>query len=112
VDKKSIFKLLDKIAQILSNLPPAVNSLFDEDFYSKDEFDDDILKITKINGKYIVKSKKFERLINSVNLEDYDSLKYFQSMISKLGLNDALKKHGIQDGDTVQIGNAELNFFN
>ncbi|MDR1627755.1 MAG: GTPase ObgE [Oscillospiraceae bacterium] len=112
VDKKSISKLLDKIAQTLSGLPSCVNFLSDEDFYSKYEPDNDILKITKIDGKYVVKSNKFERLINSVNLEDYDSLKYFQSMISKWGLNDALKEQGIQDGDTVQIGSAELDFFN
>ena len=110
-DKKSISKLLDKIAQTLSNLPSKVNIFSENDFYIKDEYSDDSLKITKSNGKYIVKSKKFERLINSVNLEDYDSLKYFQSMISKWGLNDALKEQGIQDGDTVQIGNAELDFF-
>lgn len=110
-DKKSISELLDKMAETLSTLPLTTIFLSDEDFYNKDEYCDDSLKITKLDGKYIVKSKKFERLVNSVNLEDYDSLKYFQSMISKWGLNYALKEQGIQDGDTVQIGNAELDFF-
>ena len=52
-----------------------------------------------------------DKLIESVNFEDYDSMHYFQDYILKSGLIDALKKAGAMPGDTIRIKDIEFDFF-
>jgi GTP-binding protein len=46
----------------------------------------------------------------SVNLDNYDSLQYFQRALRRRGIIDALKEKGIQNGDTVRINDMEFEF--
>ena len=60
---------------------------------------------------FVVNAKWLDKLINSVNFEDYDSMCYFQNYLNKAGLSEALKEAGAQEGDTVKVGETEFNFF-
>ena len=59
---------------------------------------------------YIQYMGPVDRLLGRVNLEDYESLQYFQRAIRKMGIIDALKDAGIEDGDTVQMNDLEFDF--
>ena len=66
--------------------------------------------ITKENGVYRIEGKWLLKLLDSINFDDYDSLQYFQKVLSSSGINDALIKKGIKDGDTVNIYDFEFDF--
>jgi len=44
------------------------------------------------------------------NMDDYESLQYFQTQIAEYGVMDKLKELGMQDGDTVRIGEFEFDY--
>lgn len=105
-----IQEMLNLIIQKLSLLPPAY--LFEpEESCDELSFGEDKLKIQKIDNLYEVNARWLDKLIESVNFEDYDSMHYFQNYILKAGLIDKLKKLGAQPGDTVKIGDIEFEFF-
>jgi len=43
-------------------------------------------------------------------MEDYESLQYFQRVLVASGIVAELEKQGVQDGDTVSIGNFAFEF--
>jgi GTP-binding protein len=106
--KAKIENLLDKIAESLSKLPPVKRFSVESTLENRDILSDDIISIDKNGDEYVVKSKRAEKIIDSVNFDDYDSERYFQGVMAKLGLNDILKKAGAKNGDTVKIGEWEF----
>ena len=73
----------------------------------KDEAD---FTITKEKGVYIVKGEKVDSIMRKVNIGDYESLFYLHRKLDEIGLNQALKKQGIKDGDIVKIGDYEMEW--
>ncbi|MFZ5352936.1 MAG: GTPase ObgE [Bacillota bacterium] len=67
--------------------------------------------IRKENGVFIVEGKLVDQLLESVNLDDNDSIKYFQKVLRKRGIVDELKQMGVQDGDTVKMYDLEFEYF-
>ena len=53
-----------------------------------------------------------EHLVNSTNFDDTESLQYFQRLIRKKGVIDALEKAGVQEGDLVALHDLEFEFIN
>ncbi len=62
------------------------------------------------NGVYVVEGKWVQNLIGSVNLDDSESFGYFQRMLRKKGVIDALEEKGIQEGDTVRLYEIEFDY--
>ena len=75
-----------------------------------DEFDKDKISISIDNGVYVVNSLWAERLLNSVNFEDYDSMQYFQKSLVDSGIIDKLREAGADEGSTVRISDTEFDF--
>lgn len=78
--------------------------------YSKDT-DEKSFSVRKDNGVYIVEGDFVDYLLSSVNLDDNDSIKYFQKVLRKRGIVDELKRLGVQDGDTVKMYELEFEYF-
>lgn len=62
------------------------------------------------DGSYTVTAPWLERILEGSNLDDYESLQYFQTQIAEFGVLDKLKELGMQDGDTVRIGDFEFDY--
>ena len=62
------------------------------------------------DGIYIVESEWLLRILRQTDLDDYESLQYFQRVLRSSGVIDALIKKGIQEGDTVEIYDLEFDF--
>lgn len=60
--------------------------------------------ISEDNGIFIVDGPWIQNILRGVNFSDRDSLQYFQRLMIQKGVIDALKEKGIQDGDTVRVG--------
>ena len=62
------------------------------------------------DGAYFVSGREMDRLIASVNFDSEDSLNFFHRSLRRMGVIDALREKGAQEGDTVVIGEMEFDF--
>ena len=111
---KGIQQVMDSSVQILLKAPSKI--IFKSDTAYNDNNDalenDDVIDVTFQDGIYKVKSnKKLDRLVNSVNFNDYDSMQYFQRMLIKYGVISALKEKGAQEGSDVEMCGIEFELF-
>jgi len=68
-------------------------------------------EIRKEKDEYIVSGPDVDRLMSRVNLADNESMYYFQKMLTNLGIEDALRKAGAKDGDTIRFNDWELAWY-
>lgn len=67
--------------------------------------------IKKEEDYFVVEGEKIEKLVYQFDLDNPQALRYFQNKIKNMGLEKALKKEGVQEGDLVKIGEKEFYFF-
>lgn len=101
-----IVKELDEIKE-----EPLVEEEEKYKYYTLEENNNEII-VRKENEYYLLEGKRIEKLFNSTNFEDTDSLRYFQNFLIKKGIVEKLKELGIEDGDTVKIFDFEFEFYN
>lgn len=73
---------------------------------------DKSFKITEREGVYFVEAPWLLKILQRCDLDDYESLQYFQRVLISSGIIDALKERGIEEGDTVSIYDLEFDFVN
>ena len=61
---------------------------------------------------YSVDAEWLAPILSTVNMDDYESLQYFQRVLRYSGIIDALKEAGIEEEDTVSIFDFEFSFIN
>ncbi|MBQ2966640.1 MAG: GTPase ObgE [Clostridia bacterium] len=66
--------------------------------------------VRRENEIYVVEGPYVTKLINSINFDDYESLSYFQTMLRKKGIIEALEKAGIKENDIVRMDELEFEF--
>ena len=111
--RKGTRELIGAVASALSQLPPVkqfeAQPISDEERRLR-EAADRKFTITVENGVYYVEADFLESLLMTVNMEDYESLQYFQRMLRQSGIIDALEEKGIEEGDTVSIFGFQFDF--
>lgn len=109
--KKNVAKLIAKTAEYISELPEV--EIFEPEKQiqaATDKREENDFSI-ELSGDYFeVKSEYWERVIRSINFDDYDSFHYFQRLIKRKGLEKALYDAGLEDGDWVKIGKMEFQW--
>ena len=101
-------ELLDETARQLETLPPVLH--YHEEEIPEEKEDPDAFEISEEKGVYIVSGPGMDRLIQSVNFEDQESLNWFHRTLRRIGVIDALKEAGAKEGSTVQIADMEFDF--
>lgn len=101
------------VGEKLSTLPPVKK--FEAQPYSQQEIDEKTLaektfEVTVEEGVYFVEADWLWDILRSVNMEDYESLQYFQRVLRNSGIIDKLVSMGIEEGDTVSILDFEFEF--
>ena len=61
---------------------------------------------------YFVEAQWLLKILQRTDLDDYESLQYFQRVLISSGIIDALRERGINEGDTVSIYDLEFDFVN
>jgi GTP-binding protein len=105
---KGFEPLLDEILRMLKELPEPESFEEETDVYTLDI--EEPYEITVENGEYVVSGPAVDKLLGMVNLDDYESLQYFQRMLRRQGIIDALREKGVQDGDTVRMKDFAFDF--
>jgi GTPase len=111
--KEGIDILMDRVIVLLEEIGE-VPSIFqeEENAYQEDKSEEENYTIKRgSQGQYIVEGSDLYRLIDSVNFDDLDSIRYFQRMLRKKGIIDELEKMGIEDGDIVNILDIEFEYY-
>ena len=62
------------------------------------------------DGVYYVDAPFMEQIMQSVNMDDYESLQYFQRVLRESGIIDKLEEMGIQQDDTVDLFGFQFNY--
>jgi len=62
------------------------------------------------DGAWVVSGMKVEQLVAITRWDEYEAVQHFQRQLRALGINKALEKAGIALGDTVRIGDAEMEW--
>ena len=107
-------ELVDAIASRLEALPPVIR-------YEAQPLT--IEELEKINNAkrsftvekadehyFIVNAEWLAPILSTVNMDDYESLQYFQRVLRYSGIIDALENAGVEEDDTVAIFDFEFNY--
>ena len=106
---EGVDKLLETLVGILETLPepkpleytPVSLDKEVEETFEIEELEEDVFEVT--GGLVEILSRK-------VNLDDYDSFRYFQRVLKDNGVIAELRKRGAKDGSTVIVGDIEFDF--
>lgn len=110
VTGEGIEELLKHVSEILKTLPKedVVEVIGGKKVYT---LEDEIpFTITREDGMWIVDGPGVQKIMRRVNLEDNESMYYFQKCLDELGVNKALKEAGVKQGDTVKVVDWELEW--
>ena len=68
------------------------------------------LAAEEVDGVYVVKADWLANALAGVNMDDYESLQYFQRVLIQSGIIKKLEDMGINEGDTVSILDFEFEY--
>ncbi len=104
-------ELINEVAKELKKLPPV--KIYESEPITPDE----IFKTAKhdynirVEGDvYIIEAEWLAKILMKTDMNDYESLQYFQNVLQTSGIIDALVEKGIQEGDTVSIYDLEFDY--
>ncbi len=99
------------VAQKVDEIPkPVIEIEVEEDDGAVDN-DDSSYSVYKVDKHtFIVEGGKIFRLANVTDGRNTEQLYRFQNILKSMGVFDALKAAGIQEGDVVKIGHLEFDY--
>lgn len=109
VTGEGVSELIKHVAELLKTLPKDDWVEYETRKVYKME-DKDGYTIRKEGKMFVIEGEPVERIMRRVNIADNESLYYFQKNLDALGVNERLKKMGIQEGDIVKIADYELEW--
>ncbi len=107
-------ELVGSIAAELENLPPVLR--YEAQPLTLEEIEQineakRSFTIEKADAHYfIVNAEWLAPILSTVNMDDYESLQYFQRVLRYSGIIDALENAGVEEGDTVSIFDFEFDY--
>lgn len=66
--------------------------------------------VRKEDGVFCIEADWLLSALGGVNMDDYESLQYFQRVLRSSGIIDRLEEMGVQDGDTVRLLGFEFEY--
>jgi GTP-binding protein len=96
-------ELFEHVSELVKTLPKEeIVEADDRVVYTLEE-EEEPFEVIRKNGEFYVEGPAIDRLMARVNTTDNESFAYLQRMLKKLGIDDALRANGVQEGDTVNI---------
>ena len=104
--------LLNRIGALLATLPPVKRYEPEppEPAAPAEAGGKNEVSIRKENGAFLVEGEWLEQTMRGVNFADADSLRYFENVLDKTGVTEALRAAGAREGDTVVLYGFEFEF--
>lgn len=106
-------EIVNAVWNKLQTLPPIITyeqESIPAELYEKTS--DKSFSIRVEDNVYFVEADWLLKILQRCDLDDYESLQYFQRVLIQSGIIDALHEKGINEGDTVSIYDLEFDFVN
>lgn len=106
VTGQGVKKLLYAVRELLDNFPDDV-VIFEKEFDVDellDNSDDNYNVYIDENGVFIVEGERIDKMLGYTNLESEKGFNFFQKFMKSSGAIDRLEELGIEEGDTVRVG--------
>lgn len=107
VTGQGVKELLYAVRELLDNFPDDV-VIFEKEFDVDellDNSDDNYNVYIDENGVFIVEGERIDKMLGYTNLESEKGFNFFQKFMKSSGAIDRLEELGIEEGDTVRVGN-------
>lgn len=106
-------ELVHAISDRLIELPPI--KAYEPEPLTKKELDDLAEQSQKFDievddGVYYIEAPWLEHIMKTIDMDDYESLQYFQRVLRNTGIIDKLEEMEIEEGATVNIFGFEFDF--
>lgn len=106
VTGQGVKELLYAVRELLDNFPDDV-VIFEKEFDVDellDNSDDNYNVYIDENGVFIVEGERIDKMLGYTNLESEKGFNFFQKFMKSSGAIDRLEELGIEEGDTVRVG--------
>lgn len=110
IEGKNLKTLLYKLYDEVLKVEDEVTFYEETDYKIYKEKEEDTIKVRKENNLYIAEGYFLERLVDSTNFQDYESLKHFQKVLKDKKVIERLEELGAKEGDTVSVCGVEFDF--
>ena len=110
VTGEGISEMIELVAERLKELPPM--RVYEKEYAPEDAYvgGGKETTIRRENNTFYVEGEWLINLTGQVNFEDYESLNFFQRVLQRSGVFEALEAKGCKDGDTVSIYDFEFDY--
>ena len=112
--KSGVETIIKEAGRMLSEIPIRELEISEDERFIPEEkrftYDVSIEDGEDGNKVYVVYGSFVDRLLNSVNIHDADSLRYFHKVLNNKGVFDNLRSMGIEDGDIVRLNDFEFEY--
>ncbi|NNG67413.1 GTPase ObgE [Caldanaerobacter subterraneus] len=109
--KEGLDALLDKTIEILSSIPAEKIEEVPEVIVYNPPEEEETLEVEVKGNTYYLKGSKIDKLLKRINLQDEHSLRYFEILLRKSGVIDALKEKGFKSGDVINVRDFEFEYY-
>lgn len=103
--------LLDKTIEMLDKFKVDVEENTEDVIIYNMPKEDETVEIEIKDGVYYLSGTKIDRLLKRVNLQDENSLRYFEMILKKSGVIDMLKEKGFKDGDAINVRDFVFEYY-
>lgn len=102
-------ELMKEAVRVLSTVPITELEIKEEDKYIPQE-KKFTYEINKEGNVFDISGSFVDRLLDGVNVNDPDELRYFHKVLKNKGVMDELSNMGIKEGDIVRLNNFEFEY--
>lgn len=107
--KELVFEIADQLEQI-PKMQPEIEEKEETVIYRHHKQEDDFRITRNPDGSFVLHGEKLERLFKMTDFTREESQQRFARKLRKMGVDDALRKRGAKDGDTVHLLDLEFEF--
>lgn len=107
--RKGFDALMDKAALMLQDIPKS-EPFHEEEISLPTRAELDAFEVVRDGDYYEVIGPAMDRLINSVNFDDEESMTWFHRSLRRMGVIEALRNAGAKQGDIIAIEEMEFDF--
>ena len=111
VTGQGVSELLNRVSEVLKTLPKEEIVEAEERVVYTLEDDKDDFTVSKEGDTFVIEGKAINRLMGRINIDDNESMYYFQKNLKSLGIEDELKRQGIKEGNYVKILNWTFEWY-
>ena len=109
---KGLRELLYAVRHLLDECPsePVV---YEREYYPEEMYDDstpiDVYKADE--HAFVIEGPRVDRMLGYTNLDDEKGFSFFQKFMKEQGIIEKLEELGIEEGDTVYLGDLEFDYY-